>query len=145
MILIRILWGMKCNLGFEVSGESCWELTEGTGWGAGSVCKRTATLSFSLRRQTWHIIIPKVTSSCWNTWFVQNSCHSVRVFVIVQSPSRVRLFATPWTAVVPVLHYLPEFVQVIVQGVGDAVQPSHPLSPSFPSSFSLSQYQGLFQ
>ena len=29
----------------------------------------------------------------------------------------------------PVLHYLPEFAQTHVHPVGDAIQPSHPLSP----------------
>ena len=42
-------------------------------------------------------------------------------------------------------HHLPEFAQVQVQWISDAIQPSHPLSPSFPSVFNLSQYQGLFQ
>ena len=45
----------------------------------------------------------------------------------------------------PVLHYLPEFVQTRVHRVGDAVQPSHPLSSPSPPAFSLSQHQGLFQ
>ena len=41
-------------------------------------------------------------------------------------------------------HHLPEFAQVHVHWIGDAIQPSHPLSS--PSSvFSLSQHQGLFQ
>ena len=31
------------------------------------------------------------------------------------------------------------------RGVGVAIQPSHPLLPSFPFAFHLSQYQGLFQ
>ena len=30
----------------------------------------------------------------------------------------------------PVLHYLPEFVQIHVQWVGGGIQPSHPLLPS---------------
>ena len=29
--------------------------------------------------------------------------------------------------------------------ISDAIQPSHPLLPSSPSAFNLSQYQGLFQ
>ena len=33
----------------------------------------------------------------------------------------------------PVLHYHPEFAQIHVHWVGDAIQPSHPLSPQFPS------------
>ena len=45
----------------------------------------------------------------------------------------------------PVHHQLPEHAQTQVPWVGDAVQPSHPLSsPSLPA-FSLSQHQGLFQ
>ena len=44
-----------------------------------------------------------------------------------------------------VLHHLLEFAQTQVHWVGDAIQPSHPLSPSSPSTFSLSQHQGLFQ
>ena len=32
-------------------------------------------------------------------------------------------------------HHLPEFAQVHVQWIGDAIQPSHPLSPSSPSVF----------
>ena len=37
----------------------------------------------------------------------------------------------------PVLHYLPEFAQTHVHWVGDAIQPSHPLSHPFscPQSF----------
>ena len=44
----------------------------------------------------------------------------------------------------PVLHHLLEFAQVHVHCIGDAIQQSHPLSPS-PSANSLSQHQGLFQ
>ena len=43
------------------------------------------------------------------------------------------------------LHYLPEFAQTHVHRVGDAIQPTHPLSPPSPPAFSLSQHQGLFQ
>ena len=44
-----------------------------------------------------------------------------------------------------VLHYLPEFAQIHVHWVGDAIQPSHPLLPSSPFAFSLAQNQGLLQ
>ena len=45
----------------------------------------------------------------------------------------------------PVHHQLPEFTQTHVHRVGDAIQPSHPLSsPSLPAS-NPSQHQGLFQ
>ena len=42
-------------------------------------------------------------------------------------------------------HQLPEFTQIHVHWVGDAIQPSHPLSSPSPPTFTLSQYRGLFQ
>ena len=42
-------------------------------------------------------------------------------------------------------HQLPEFTQTPVHGVGDAIQPSHPLWSPSPPAFSPSQHQGLFQ
>ena len=45
----------------------------------------------------------------------------------------------------PVHHQLPESTQTHVHQVGDAIQPSHPLSsPSLPA-LNLSQHQGLFK
>ena len=44
----------------------------------------------------------------------------------------------------PVLRHLLELAQTHVHGVGDAIQPSHPLSPLSPPALSLSQHQGLF-
>ena len=41
-------------------------------------------------------------------------------------------------------HQLPELAQTHVRRVGDAIQPSHPVSPPSPPAFSLSQHQGLF-
>ena len=43
------------------------------------------------------------------------------------------------------LHHLPEFAQVHVHCISDAVLPSHPLMPSSPFTFNLSQNQALFQ
>ena len=45
----------------------------------------------------------------------------------------------------PVHHQLPESTQTHVYGVGDAIQPSHPLSSPSPPTFILSQHQGLFK
>ena len=70
----------------------------------------------------------------------------------VQSISRVRLFATPWSAARQaslVHHQLLKFTRTHVHWVSDAIQPSHPLlSPSpnclqsFPASrsFQMSQF-----
>ena len=45
----------------------------------------------------------------------------------------------------PVLHQLPESTQIHAHWVGDAIQPSHPLSSPSPPAFSLSQHHGLFK
>ena len=45
----------------------------------------------------------------------------------------------------PVHHQLLELTQTHVQRVGDAIQPSHPLSSPSPPAFNLSQHQGLLQ
>ena len=45
----------------------------------------------------------------------------------------------------PVHHQLPEFTQTHVHRVGDATQPSYPLSSLFPPSPNPSQHQSLFQ
>jgi len=45
----------------------------------------------------------------------------------------------------PVHHQLPELAQAYVHKVGDATQPSHPLSSPSPPAFNLSQHQGFFK
>ena len=49
------------------------------------------------------------------------------------------------TPSLPVHHQLPEFTQNHVHCIGDAIQPSHPLSSPSPPSLNLSQHQGLFK
>ena len=61
----------------------------------------------------------------------------------VQSLSHVQLCdsmdcSTPG---LPVHHQLPEFTQTHVHWVGDAIQPSHPLSSPSPPTFNLSHHQ----
>ena len=73
--------------------------------------------------------------------------HFISFFSSVQSLSRVRLcnpmnHSTPG---LPVHHQLPEFTQTHVHRVGDAIQPSHPLSSPSPPAPNLSQHQSLFQ
>jgi len=49
------------------------------------------------------------------------------------------------TSGLPVHHQLPELTHTHVHWVGDAIQPSHPLSSPSPPAFNLSQHQGLFR
>ena len=67
-------------------------------------------------------------------------------FSSVQSLSRVQLFVTPWIAACQAsLSSLPEFTQTQVHWVGDAIQPSHPLSSPSPPAPNPSQHPSLFQ
>ena len=45
----------------------------------------------------------------------------------------------------PIHHQLPKFTETNVHRVGDAIQPSHPLSSPSPPAFSLSQHHSLFK
>jgi len=45
----------------------------------------------------------------------------------------------------PVHHQPPVFTQTHAHWVGDAIQPSHPLSSPSPPAFNLSQHQGVFK
>ena len=45
----------------------------------------------------------------------------------------------------PVHHQLPEFTETHIHQVGDAIQPSHPLSSPSPPAPNPSQHKGLFQ
>ena len=49
------------------------------------------------------------------------------------------------TSGLPVHHQLPEFTQTHAHRVGDAIQPSHPLSFPSPPAPNPSEHQGLFQ
>ena len=97
----------------------------------GVICIIFSTTLFSV----W--IVTVWITSLYSYLFMLLYCCSV-----VQScPTRDPMDAS--TPGLPVSHHLLEFVQVHV--ISDAVQSSHPLTPSFPSALNLSQYQGLFQ
>ena len=49
------------------------------------------------------------------------------------------------TPALPVHHQLPESTQTHIHWVGDAIQPSHPLSSPSPPALNLSQHQDLFK
>ena len=86
----------------------------------------------------------------WKSWLKpqhsENKDHGIwsHQFSLVQSLSRVQLFATPLTAPMPGLpvhHQLPESTQTHVHCVSDAIQTSHSLIPlsSCPQSFPASE------
>ena len=85
-----------------------------------------------------------------HTKFYENRNLSV-LFMLYQFSSVAQLCPTlcdPMnrsTPGLPVHHQLPEFTQSHVHQVGDAIQPSHPMSSPSPPAFNLFQHQGPFQ
>ena len=72
----------------------------------------------------------------------------IYIFSSVQSLNCVRLFCNPMDCSLPgfpVYQQLPEPAQPHIHWVGDAIQPSHPLSSPCPLAFNLSQLQDIFQ
>ena len=64
--------------------------------------------------------------------------------VILSSPTLCHPMNHSMTGL-PVHHQLPGFTQTHAHRVGDAIQPSHPLSSPSPPAHNPSQHQGLFQ
>ena len=73
--------------------------------------------------------------------------HDHCAIIVVQSPSPVQLFEIHGLQHTrpPCPSPSPRVAQVHVHCIGAAIQPSHPLMPSSPSAFNVSQHQGLFQ
>ena len=85
-------------------------------------------------------------------WTVQNQntasltgLHLVQFSSVVQSCPTLCNTMNRSTPGLPVHHQLPEFTQTYVHRVGDAIQPSHPLSSPSPPAPNPSQHQSLFQ
>ena len=113
------------------------------------------------------MVFPMVTYSC-ESWTVKKAeCQRIYAFELW---CLRRLLKVPWTTRrsvqfssvahscptlcnpmnrstpgLPVHHQLPESTQTHGHCVGDAIQPSHPLSSPSPLTFNLSQHQGLFK
>ena len=75
----------------------------------------------------------------------EKSPHSVQFSSVAQSCPTLCDPMNRSTPGLPVHHWLPEFTQTHVHRVGDAIQPSHPLSSPFPPTPNPSKHQSLFQ
>ena len=90
-----------------------------------------------------NIISPIIiwTSLCWFTYMPVNSFPLCLFISVAQSCPTLCKPMNRSTPGLPVHHHLPEFTQTHVHRVGDAIQPSHPLSSPSPPAFNLSQQQ----
>ena len=81
-----------------------------------------------------------MSSALAGEFFTTNATWDAHQNLSVQSLSRVWLCNTPG---LPVHHQLPESTQTHAHRVGDAIQPSHPLSSPSPPAPNPSQHQSL--
>ena len=86
------------------------------------------------------------TSDCgWVHVLTQTPFSSVQFSSVAQSCLTLCNLMNCSTPGLPVHHHLPEFTQTHVHRVGDAIQPSHPLSAPSPPASNPSQHQSLSQ
>ena len=96
-----------------------------------------------------------IMNEYWWKWTItmNSKKQSTGAYLFLQCFSSVQSLSTVWLCdpmdcsmpSFSVHHQLPELTQTHVHWVGDALQPSHPLSSPSPPAFNLSQHQGLFQ
>ena len=84
----------------------------------------------------------KIKIKKWNYKLKSFSVHFSSVTQSCPTPCDPMNCSMPGLAV---YHQLPEFAQTHAPWVGDAIQPSHPLSSPSSPAFNLSQHQGLFK
>ena len=81
----------------------------------------------------------------YSQWNITQPFSSVQFSSVTQSCPTLCDPMNRSTPGLPVHHQLPEFTQLHVHRVSDAIQPSHPLSSPSPPALNPSQHQGLFQ
>ena len=84
-------------------------------------------------------------TSIFKNWFSSKRFSSVQFNSVAQSCPTLCDPMNRSTPGLPIHHQLPEFTQTHVHRVGDAIQPSLPLSSPSPPAPNPSQYRGLFQ
>ena len=82
-------------------------------------------------------------------YFLENYSEWSKMDSSVQLLSRVQLFATPWIAAcqasLSITNSRSSPKLMCIHGIGDAIQPSHPLLSPSPPAPNPSQHQSLFQ
>ena len=87
------------------------------------------------------MIQPERTSNSQSEYFDWQ----IEIISVIQSGPTLCDLMDCSTPGFPVHLQLPELAQTHVHLIGDAIQPSHPLSSPSPPAFNLSQHQGFFQ
>ena len=109
-----------------------------------SIFKTVILFTYSIKSQIWSFISLIFVLSVY-----ENSrlplASSVQFSSVAQSCPTLCDLMNHSTPGLPVHQQLLEFTQTHIRRVGDAIQPSHPLSSLFPPAPNPSQHQSLFQ
>ena len=97
-----------------------------------------------------HTVRPEHSEEGWIAWnkmleSKEDEFSSVQFSSVAQSCLTLCDPMNRSTPGLPVHHQLPEFTRTYAHQVGDAIQPSHPLSSPFPPAPNPSQHQSVFQ
>ena len=85
------------------------------------------------------------SSGAWQNWSQEEPGSEIKFSSVAQSCLTLCDPMNCSTSGLPVHQELTESTQTHVHWVGDAIQPSHPLSPPSPPALNLSQQLGLFK
>ena len=106
-------------------------------------------MSFLLNKITIVMILYKIMEHGWHFiellkmyWMLHHSVQFSSVAQLCPTSCNPMNHSRPG---LPIHHQLLKFTQTYVHWVGDAIQPSHPLSSPSPPAPNPSQHQGLFQ
>ena len=103
------------------------------------------TISFMIPSLIW-LSISVLSLHQVHTYIVEQIlCNISQFSSVVQSCPTLCDPMDSSTPGLPVHHQLPESTQIHVHWIGDAIQPSHPLSSPCPPAFNISRHQGLFK
>ena len=112
---------------------------------------KTATLVCADQQINWWIYSHKIYT-CYSIYVcvcIYIYIHTICVYIQFSSVTQsCPILCDPMngsTPGLPVHHQLLEFTQTHVHRVGDAIQPSHPLTSPSPPAPNPSQHQGVFQ
>ena len=104
----------------------------------------TAAL-FTIARTLRQPRCPSTVEWLKKLWYIYTMEYSVQFSSVAQSCPTLWDPMNCSTPGLPVHHQLLEFTQTYIHQVGDAIQPSHPLSSPSPPAPNSSQHQSLFQ
>ena len=91
------------------------------------------------------MLMIRIVITHWKICLIACILYSVQFSSVAQSCPTLCDPMNHSTPDLPVHHQLPEFTQIHVHRVSDAIQPSHPLSSPDPPAPNPSQHQSLFQ